>query len=1140
MRKIRKVLKKFEATLLSLSLGRISMRTIFGWVLGGVFISALSCPSLWAQATAQISGTVKDQSGAVLPGVEIKVTQTETGVGRDAVTNETGSYVLTNLPIGPYRLEASLPGFRTYAQTGLVLEVNASPTINVVLAVGQVSEQVEVQANAAQVETRSAGVGTVMENTSILELPLNGRNMIDLVSIGPATASATLLNGTGGRDPFTQGNVSVAGGINSGLNYTLDGAFHINPYTNSYAPMPFPDALQEFKVETGATGIQSGVKPSGTVSLVTKQGTNQWHGDAFEFVRNFAFNARNAFAVGNDGLKRNQFGGTVGGPIVKNKLFFFTGYQQTLVRQTPVDSSEVVPTAAMLTGDFTAYTSPACNGGRQITIKAPFAGNRVDPKLFSPAALNLTKALHLSTDPCGTILTGIPTATNDYQGIARADYQRSANNSIFIRYFADQIINPSPYDITHDPLNAEDAAAVGLGQAFTVGDTYLFGANVVNAFRLTANRIATAKSPASYANAGLGPADIGIHAFSYYPHRPGVGTVTGAFNFSNLGGPANGYTNGTIFGASDDLSVVRGNHQLTFGGQFNVWKTNSLSNNRSTMSTTSNGSISGSAMADFFLGNVSSFQNGTDASYDILARYLGLYVGDTWKVNQKLTLSYGLRWEPYFPQVHTEKFVFHFDHNLFTQGVKSNQFPTAPPGLVFPGDPGFPGLTGMYKKWTDFSPRLGLGWDVNGDGRTSVRASVATFYDFPPTIDLQGFGNGAPFTNVYARTGVNLDNPWANEPGGDPFPVYYGRGVWSNPTKAVFPAYGNVLTEDYNTPNMRVLQWNLGVQRQVSDWLVSATYMGNETTHLWTLKYTNPAIPLGFGPCTINSSINGVITSVPYSTCSTIANTNQRRALSLENPASGLYYGPQQKIDPGGTASFSGLLLGIQRRGRVTVGGNYTYSHCITDPNVNQPLAVGGTEAYSNPYSRRFDRGNCTLQSVDVRHAMKMSAVIVSPQFSNRGLRAVASGWTLAPIFKAATGDHLAIGSGQDSALNGGTGSGTGGFERASQILGNPYGNKTANSFLNPAAFQLPALGTLGNIGAGSIEGPGSWDIDAGLTRSFQVREGQKLDLRFEAFNVLNHFRMMDPNATFGSPLLGRVTQAMDPRIWQFALKYVF
>src|SRR4051812_12860773 len=225
------------------------MRAVFGGILVGFLTIALSCSSLWAQATAQISGTVKDQSGAVLPGVEIKMTQADTGVSRDTVTNETGSYVLTNLPIGPYRLEASLPGFRTYSQTGIVLLVNSSPAVNVVMEVGQISEQVEVQDNAALVETRSAGVGVVMENSRILELPLNGRAMIELVALSGGATPAPIVAGSNGRDPFSKGNLSVAGGLNTGLNYTLDGAFHNNPYDNGYGSMPFPDALQEFKVE---------------------------------------------------------------------------------------------------------------------------------------------------------------------------------------------------------------------------------------------------------------------------------------------------------------------------------------------------------------------------------------------------------------------------------------------------------------------------------------------------------------------------------------------------------------------------------------------------------------------------------------------------------------------------------------------------------------------------------------------------------------------------------------------------------------------------------------------------------------------------------------------------------------------------
>jgi len=350
------------------------MKRTFFVLFAAVFVIAGSA-NVWAQATGQIAGTVKDQTGAVLPGVEVTVTQIDTGAARTAVTNETGSYLLPNLPIGPYKLDATLPGFRTYTQTGIVLQVNASPVINPVLEVGQVTEQVQVEANAALVETRTSGVGQVMENARILDLPLNGRAMIDLVQLTGAANPAPTLDGSGGRDPFSKGNVSVAGGLNTGLNYTLDGAYHNNPYTNGYMSMPFPDALQEFKLETGATGAQNGVKSSGSISLVTKSGTNDIHGDAFEFVRNGMFNARNAFATKRDTIKRSQFGGTVGGPIVKNKMFFFAGYQGTRLRQDPNDTIGFVPTAAMLAGDFTAVTSPACNAGRTVALRAPFVNN---------------------------------------------------------------------------------------------------------------------------------------------------------------------------------------------------------------------------------------------------------------------------------------------------------------------------------------------------------------------------------------------------------------------------------------------------------------------------------------------------------------------------------------------------------------------------------------------------------------------------------------------------------------------------------------------------------------------------------------------------------------------------------------------
>ena len=327
----------------------------------GLLMFTVNCASGWAQGTAAISGAVKDASGAVLPGVEVKVTQTGTNVARTAVTNETGSYVLPNLPLGPYKLEAELPGFRSFVQTGIVLQVGSAPAVDIVMQVGQVTEQIEVEANAALVETRTSSIGQVVENERILDLPLNGRAVVELVSLAGAATPANTLDGNGGRSPFSKGNVSIAGGMHTGVRYTLDGAYHQDPYTNGYMSLPFPDALQEFKVETGATGAQTGGKSSGSVSLVTKSGTNAFHGDAFEFVRNGIFNARNTFATKRDSIKRNQFGGTIGGPIAKNRLFFFSGFQGTTIRQDPSDTLGYVPTAAMKAGDFTAFASPGCN-----------------------------------------------------------------------------------------------------------------------------------------------------------------------------------------------------------------------------------------------------------------------------------------------------------------------------------------------------------------------------------------------------------------------------------------------------------------------------------------------------------------------------------------------------------------------------------------------------------------------------------------------------------------------------------------------------------------------------------------------------------------------------------------------------------
>jgi hypothetical protein len=1110
-----------------------------------------STGNLWAQATAQISGTAKDQSGAVLPGVEIRATQADTGIARTTVTNETGSYVLPNLAIGPYRLEASLPGFRTYVQMGIVLQVDSNPVVNVTLTVGQVAETIEVQANAALVETRSTSVGQVVENTRILELPLNGRQAVELIGLAGAAAPAPNTD-SGGRDPFNKFAFSVAGGLNTGVSFTLDGAFHMNPQGNGYMSTPFPDALQEFKVETSATAAASGGKSAGSVSLVTKSGTNDFHGDLFEFVRNGIFNARNSFALRRDTLKRNQFGGTIGGPVLKNKLFFFSGYQGTTIRSDPTSLISTVPTPAMLAGDFTAIASPACNGGKQIALKAPFVNGgsspggtvyTINPALsFSKAALKLASKLPQATNSCGTVIYGNPQSENGHMTIGRLDYQHSAKHTIFGRYLMEHLVDPAPFDLDHNVLSMNGASTPridAMSQAFTIGSTYLISSSVVNSLRLTANRIAAGKfEPLDVSKAGLGFADLGVKAFSYEPYLVQIANVIGGFVMNTSAGSARI----AVFGGNDDVSVIRGSHEMVFGANTEAWWVNSYSNQYFGRFTF-NGNNTGLGLADFLTGQASQFINGGSAGQNKRQEYLAVYANDTWKFRPRLTINYGLRWQPYFPMVNLDGSSVHFDENALKNGIKSTRFDHSPPGLFFDGDPGFPNGTGTYGHWTNFAPRAGLAWDVTGDGKTSLRASGGMFYDFPNAYYMVSLTSSAPWNPRYTLTGnVNFDNPWSNTPGGDPFPLPQGRSVARN---TPWPNFALATAMNYDLRNMEVGQWNLSLQRQISNqWLVSANYLGTKTSHMWTLQQLNPTVFLGFEPCNLGG--------VQYATCSATTNNDARRRLNLTYPGVGQLYGDLPRIAAEGNANYNGLLLTVQRNARnVTLNANYTLSHCISDhPQPTQnAFGTNGNIGWTNN-DRHTDHGDCAVSSQDRRHIFNLSAVAATPVFTNPVLRPAASNWRVSPILKVFSGEAMTVVTSVDRALtnqflqwpalNGGGGGIISG-QRVNQVLGNPYGDGTPAHFFNPAAFAQPALGTaLPNSGMGNVRGPGFWQFDLSLSRTFPVREMQKVEFRAEAFNILNKFIMMEPTYDINSNLFGRVTQARDPRIMQFALKYLF
>lgn len=1103
------------------------MKRVLTMMLLGFLVSLISVHPSWSQARAQVSGTVKDPSGAVLPGVEVTVTQTDTGISRNTLTNETGAFELPNLPLGPYRLEAALTGFRTYVQTGIVLEVNSNPVINAVLQIGQVTETVEVQANATLVETRATGIGQVVENQRILELPLNGRNPTDLIQLAGAAVPVERAPSSG--MPGGQ-SISVAGGLAFGVGYFLDGALHTDMYDAMNLPFPFPNALQEFKVETSSLTAQNGMHSGAAINAVTKSGTNAFHGDAFEFVRNGIFNARNFFAPKRDSLKRNQYGGTIGGPIAQNKLFFFAGYQGTKTRQDPAENTAFVPTPAMLAGDFTTIASPACNGGRTINLTTPFSGNRISPALLDPAALKITSSLPVPTDPCGKVQYGIAAAIDEYQVLGRIDYQYSAKQSLVARYMITSYYTPTPYSFSQNPLATVVGGKDNLAQSITLGDTYLVSPNTVNNLRLAYNRTAIHRFNSDF----FGPQDIGVNTYSYLPHFMVLG-VTGGPALGS-GTEAEATNRADTYSISDDVNLVRGAHQFSFGGTLSNWRSNFNGNVRSTGGFTFTGIATGLGMADFLTGRLTALnQSGPNTVYTRNWN-VGLYAQDTWKATPRLTVNLGLRWEPFFPPRFANGAIYNFDYSRLVNGVRSTVFKNAPAGLYFPGDPGFPGKAGMKDVWGNLAPRIGLSWDPKGDGRTSIRASYGTSYDFVNGRFWNNTTNAPPWGfNVIVNSPVGgFRDPFLNVSGGNPFPIT------SFGPDAAFTPYGPFLGLSPDQKMTRVHQWNLSIQKQIgSSWLVSASYLGSETEHLWQSVALNPGIFIpgvadAGGRCLTTVNGRSVSLSVsPNATCSTNTNLNQRRQFSLEQlPAAG-FLGFVDQFTDGGTASYQGLILSGQRRVRrgVTVNANYTWSHCIGDFTQGGGTPGTGT-GYLDPNNRRFDRGNC---SNDRRHIANMTWVAEMPQFANPTLRAVATGWKLSGTYRVSSGPPLTVTTSLDRQL-----SGQGG-QRPTQILEDPYcATKSITCWLNPAAFTQPALGSLGNISRFTVYGPGYWGIDAALSRAFRIRERQTVEFRAEAFNLTNSMRANAPTVNTNTNTFGQILSAQDPRIMQFAMKFVF
>ena len=1102
---------------------------------------------------AQIHGTVTDPTGAIVPNATIQATQVATGTVRSTTTGSSGDYVLTNLAVGGYSIEVKASGFERYVQTGIVLQVGDNVNLDVTLKVGAMTQSVDVNAGATMVQTQDTSISEVIDQRRMDDLPLNGRLPTQLVMLaGAASNYITSGDFTSTKNYPTSVTISVAGGQGNGIQYLLDGADHEDPFSNVNLPLPFPDALQEFSVQTNGLSARYGVHPGATVNFVTKTGTNAMHGDLFEFVRNGQFNARLYGAAAEDTLRRNQFGATAGGAIKKDKLFYFGGYQGMRLRTTPPNTTSHDPTAQALQGNFSTLESTTCLTAAR-TLKDPFTGgptftgNIVPTTLFNQQALNLVKLIPQSTDPCGKVVYGIPTPWDEDQFLGRVDWTISAKQSFYGRYVDSDSRQPISYDpsgtlgllVTTGTGNWERAQAMVLGHTWSISPT------TINSVHLSWTRLRDNRAPAPNTPNVDSLGVINPNGSPIWQLVPNAMSVS-ISNYFSVGGPSPANFNRNTQQAADDVDFIHGKHQLVFGGEWIHHQLNSINASGSDGNFAFNGTYSGDALADYMLGALSSYGQSMPTDMNFRQNYIGMYVQDDYRVNSRLNVHLGVRWEPFLPEVDEFGRGSYISLPGFYANQRSSQYTSSPAGLLFVGDPGIP-KGYAYNSLNLFEPRVGFAWDMTGNGKQTLRASYSIFYDLPETFYGDRFTNAFPYgaaislvpgingctatSSGVLNSGCNVGftSPYQNAAGGDPFPLPFPP-----PKNYAFGTEGVYVNYQLNSKVTSTQEWDLSFQRQLPhDWLFSASYLGTHTVHLWAGLEVDPAVYNAPG----------------YVGTSTTSNTNQRRVLYLANPTNGISYSTINQQFAGSYASYSALLLNITHRfsQNFSLLSNYTYSHCLSLSDFGGE--IGGV-SFQNPANPQGDYGNCGMHLL---HNFNASIVASMPKFQNVWTNRLAGNWQLSPILTAHSGPWYYVASGSDRSL-------TGIGNDRPNASGNPYQYAYNSSklnyvqLLNPSAFTLNPLGTFGDEGRNSLLGPGFFNIDAALIRFFPVKEQMKFEFRVEAFNLFNRANMVPPgwsvNATFNTVSLGQqavtsgtfgyTNQAFDMRILQLALKFYF
>jgi hypothetical protein len=1056
--------------------------------LAAIFLVGPVVATADAQVTsAAVVGTITDTSGAALPGATVTVRNVETGFVRAVPTNESGAYRLDFLPTGTYVVEISLSGFKTERRNNIVLNVNDTARIDASLAVGGVTEAVTVEGRSGDVNTATADLSKTVDAAAIQSLPLVDRNVYTLLDLTPGVQSNNngVASASSGTSPlvlgFPEQRTLINGGADGGtgsVNYYLDGGINMTALRNTGNILPNPDAIQEFKVQTNSYNAEYGRFSSGVINVITKAGTNVIKGSAFEYFRDGKMNAKDWGAVlATPPLKRNQFGATLGGPLRRDRTFFFGTYSGLRQTTSTFLNTAIVPTPLERTGDFsqsrTLPTDPAtgqtfaCNG-----VAGVICPNRLDPV----AMKIINDYIPLSNVP-GNIWQGyVPSPYDSDEGLIKIDHQINAAHRLSGNYFLTTGTNT---------VRAGSGNLPWANQNFNwrqhnvnLSDTWVMSSNRINQgwFSFNRNFGGRLNLPA-VALTDLGSAAVIQGA----PSLPQI-TVSGFFTLTNaIGGPKAG---GDFYSVRDVYSWTTGAHALKMGGELSYNKTiqDTLLNNYGVL--TFNNSVTRNALADFLIGIPSAMTQDAPVTALWNSWYGAAFLQDDYRLNSRMTLNLGLRWDVQEPGTDPQN-----RFTTYVPGQKSTVRPTAPTGQLFYGDPGVERGV-IPTRLGHVSPRVGFAWDPFGDGKTAIRAAGGIFYgsisgnewnamtNFQPWSTRLTFTNISPTTNAAGvPNGASLRNPYNNFVGGAPFP-YDGS----------YASGGGILGVSLDFDWAHAYQTNIGVQRQLTKALsVGASYVGTFTRDLPFQRDVNYPV------------VTSTATAAGANILSRRPNTAFGAVLLLDSDQYSNYNGMQ-------------VTFNLRESHHVSVNGFYTLSKTMTSAQLMNNTTGGGAQNYSN-LAEDYGRAD-----TDQRHVFSTSVNWRLDYYTggNDALRHVLNGWSLAPIVKIRSGLPFTVTNGNvDANLDGNTN------DRA-QLVGDPHvDDPTITQWFNTAAFVqnkvVTGIATDGNSPRNLLDGPGFRVIDLALSRDFRMPRGSKLTFRLEGTNIFNIVNYGQPGAAVPS-----------------------